>query len=330
MENSLPSTYRALAAKEDDKEARIVDLSLSKPGKNQLLVKISYAAINHSDVMIMNGLIRITNSSPYLVGREASGEVVALGEDLKRSFNVGDRVLIHTIGSFAEYTLVDSDLAIKLPEHISLEDAASAIINPATVVYMAELAEKGGHKAAINTAASSSLGRLLIKLLKEKGIKTINIVRQDKYIEDLKREGADYVLNSEAPDFEESFKEIAEKEQATISFDATNVFADRLIKNQPANSTCYIYGMLGGGEIFMGKNDIKENGKRVTFLVYLLWLDELQASGDTERVFKEILKYLPTIFKVPVQKVYSLDQMFEACEYFSTHSTQGRVLIKLN
>ena len=74
---------------------------------------------------------------------------------------------------------------------------------------MGHLVKKRGHKAAIHTAGSSALGRMFIRYFKEIGVKTINIVRRDGVIEELKNEGADYVLNSKAADFEEKLRDCA-------------------------------------------------------------------------------------------------------------------------
>jgi len=62
--------------------------------------------------------------------------------------------------------------------------------------------KKGGHKAVMNSAGGSALGKVLIRDLKEIGMKSIELVRKDEYIQDLKNFGADYVLDIKDKDFE--------------------------------------------------------------------------------------------------------------------------------
>jgi len=102
---------------------------------------------------------------------------------------------------------------------------------------MGVLADRGGHKAAIHTAGSSALGRMLIRYFKAKNITLINIVRKQEFVEELEKEGADYVLNSQAADFEERSKEIVQKENATLALDAIGGdFTNNILKAQPAGS----------------------------------------------------------------------------------------------
>jgi NADPH2:quinone reductase len=334
MNTSLPQTYRALISK-DDKQPHLEDIPLSKPGKNQVLVKMAFAPLNQTDLINIAGGYRITTNPPYPVGWEGSGTVAAIGEDLKVGFQVGDRVHVHSGGSLAQYCLSSSEDCAPIKGDLSFEEAASHCVNPSTVAYMGALVERGGHKAAVSTAASSALGKMLIRLLKQKGIKSINIVRQDKYFDELKKEGADYVLNSEASDFEEKLKEITAKEEATIAFDAINgdFTANKLLKNMPAGSICYVYGLLSEDHKWKvwdkNKHEL-EDGKAVTGLIISTYIEEFKDKGQLDKLWEEIHTPLKTIFKTETHKVYPLEEICEAVEYYKANASKGKILIKLN
>ncbi|RYZ81720.1 MAG: hypothetical protein EOP04_23445 [Proteobacteria bacterium] len=271
--------------------------------------------------MMSNRAYRIQSQPPYFVGLEGAGTVAAVGQDLKKAHKVGDRVHVHHIGGLREFVLIDSEEVRAVAEDLSLKEAACHIVNPATVAYMASLAVRGGHKAAINTAASSALGRMFIRYCKERGVKTINTVRQDKYIEELKKEGADYVLNSQAADFESKLKEIAEKEGATISFEAVGGDLTRkILGNQPEDSICYIYGGLEGEKIKdLGVGDFIFQGKTVTGF----WLGKYLRKNWNEfgEIQKELETHAKTIFKSHIQKVFKLTELEEALAYYKDNST---------
>ena len=331
MDSSLPQTYHMLTSG-DDKTPRLEQVPLPKPGKNQILVKMAFAPINQTDLINLGGGYRLSPNPPYPVGLEGSGTVVAVGEDLQAPHKVGDRVHVHSVGTLAQYCIANSEDCAPIKGDLSFEDAASHIINPCTVAYMAALAVRGGHKAAISTAASSALGKMLIRYFKQKGIKTINTVRQDKYIDGLKQEGADYVLNSEAPDFETKLKEIAEKEGATIAFDAINGdFTTKLVSNMPVNSTCYVYGMLSG-QVKWSLTETKklDDGKTISGLIYRSYIQEFKEKGELNKLWEEIHTPLKTIFKTETHKVYPLEEIKEAVEYYKANSSKGKLLIKLN
>lgn len=60
-----------------------------------------------------------------------------------------------------------------------------------------------------------------------------------------KEENAEYVLNTEDPNFEEDLKNLSAKLNATISFDAVGgPVCGRILKCMPNGSTAYVYGNL--------------------------------------------------------------------------------------
>ena len=325
---SLPETYQALVTTSPGQPPKVDTLPLPKPGENQILVKVAFAPINPSDIASMyGGYVQKLN----IIGLEGSGTVVALGQNLKVPFTVGQKVHLRGPGTMGQYILVDCFSAWPVQGDLSLENAAAHIVNPGTAVYMATLAQQGGHKAAIHTAGSSALGRMLIRYFKEKGIKLINIVRRDDFTQELKDEGADYVLNSTAPDFEAQLKEIAEKEQATIAFDAiAGDFTNKVITAQPAGSICYVYGGLGGRAV--NSISIMElfKGKKITGLYLTNYVTEQAKTGKIQEFFKEVHSRLGTTFKTSVQKVFKLEEIHEALAYYKENSSKGKILLQPN
>jgi len=328
---SLPETYKAIIGNEKG-EISVKGFPLPQPSKNQVLVKVEFAPLNPTDFMKINGFYgKPADYGTALHGSEGSGVVVAVGNSLKYPFQVGDRVHIWA-ESWGQYVLTESDnLSHILQRDLSFEDAASHWINPATVYYMGVLADRGGHKAAIHTAGSSALGRMLIKYFKSKDIKLINIVRKEEFVEELEREGADYVLNSQAPDFEERLKEIVEKENATLAFDAIGGdFTNKILKAQPAESEALVYGTLAG---FQVKNvDIQElfKGKRVGSLFMPTYAEQLKKKGEFEKFRDDVHNLLPTLLGSSVQKVFKIDDIKEAAAYWKENSSKGKILIKPN
>jgi len=329
---SLPETYKAIISDEKG-EPLSKEFPLPKPSTNQVLIQVAFAPINPTDLMKLKGFYgKPSDHASSLIGSEGSGTVVAVGDGLKIPHKVGDRVHI-TSGTWGQYLLIDSEKVYPILQvDLSLEDAASHFINPGTVYYMGALAERGGHKAAIHTVGASALGRMLIKFFKQKGIKLINIVRKEEQIEELKQIGADYVLNSQAPDFEVKLKELAEKESATIAFDAiAGDFTAKILTCQPPKSYCYAYGALSGSPILSGINRVElMKGKVVKVLFLPQFIREVTEKGQVREVMKEIHSLLPTIFKTNVQKVYDINDLKDAIEFYNKNSSKGKVLLKLN
>jgi len=325
---SLPETFQAVVLQASGEKPKISDVPLTQPGNNQVLVKIEYAVIHPADKMILDGSYPLVPNQSYRIGFEGFGIVVAVGEELKIALQVGDRVNFSGPGSWGQYILINPALCRKVADDVPAEEASCYFANQATIVCLAKMVQKGNHKAAIHTSGSSATGRMMIRYFKHKGIKLINVVRKDEYIAELEKEGADYVLNSQAPDFETRLKEIAAKESATISFEAVaGDLTRKIIANQPDDSTCYLYGALESNKLKdFGVADFIFQGKTLTGM----WLGKYFAKNLNElgEISKEVETHALTLFKCPLQKVFKLTEFEQALVLYENESSKGKILLR--
>jgi len=229
-------------------------------------------------------------------------------------------------GTWAEYALINSEDAIRVPAENTLEEAASSWVNPATAVLMIkDEVIKGGHKAVIHSAGASALGKMLIKELKEAGVKSINLVRREEYIQELKNLGADYVLNIKDKDFEEKLKKIANDESATICFEAVaGELTGKILNAMPPGSDLLMYGFLESGNIQISVGALF--AKKVVRAFYLY--DHMGGPEEKQELGNKIQKKLKTTLKTEVVKVYGFEEANEALEYYGKNASKGKVLLK--
>jgi len=181
---SLPETYKVIQP--DEKGQPILkEFPLEKPSTDQELVRVEFSALSLYDNRLLSLGTQSTDPNKRY-GLEGSGIVVAVGDNLKRPFKVGDRVHIGD-GSWSQYLLAKSeDVYPVLQKDIALEDVCAHFVNSATVHNMGTVTIKGGHRTVIVTAAGSILDRMAIRYFKLKGIKIICVVRRDEQIHELK------------------------------------------------------------------------------------------------------------------------------------------------
>ena len=139
---ALPATQKALVVPSQGAPAEIhTDVPVPKPSPTQLLVKVVYAAINPVDVFTTQfGLL--VESWPFVPGSEASGVVVKAGSQamspLGDHFKEGDivsgcvRLGAAGHGTFAEYSLLDAEVAMPEPNGLSLASAATIAVGSLT------------------------------------------------------------------------------------------------------------------------------------------------------------------------------------------------------
>lgn len=224
-------------------------IGVPQPTGKQVLIKVSLASINPSDVMFIQGLYgqpRVKGRPP---GFEGVGVVVAAGDDPLAQWFVGKRIAFATglsnWGAWAEYAIADAPACIPLIEGIRDEDAAAMIVNPLTAVAMFGIVREEGEKAFVMTAGASQLSKLIIGLARDEGFRPIVTVRRDDQIAPLKDAGTAHVLNHTAPDFTAQLKDVMRAEQPRIFLDAqTGPVAAAIFNAMGLRARWIVYGRL--------------------------------------------------------------------------------------
>jgi NADPH:quinone reductase-like Zn-dependent oxidoreductase len=260
---ALPAEMRALLLKDDGyaavpsgsvleaMEPYVAEgtIAVPSPGPSQILVKVSLASINPSDVMFLKGLYgqpRVQGRPP---GFEGVGIVAAAGPDPAAQALVGRRVAFATgvsnWGSWAEYAVADASAAIPLIDGVADADGAAMIVNPLTALAMFDIVREEGAKAFVLTAGASQLCKLIMGVAREEGFRPIAIVRRDDQIPLLEAAGAAHVLNAEAADFRGRLREVMKAEQPRVFLDAvTGPLASAIFDAMPRRGRWIVYGRL--------------------------------------------------------------------------------------
>src|SRR5262249_9031452 len=112
-------------------------------------------------------------------------------------------------GNWQEKTIVPAKQVVPVPDDIPDDQAATFFVNPATAFVMTRWV-LGVPRGAwlLQTAAGSALGRMVIRLGRLDGFRTINVVRRREQVEELKRLGADAVICTADESIEERVKQL--------------------------------------------------------------------------------------------------------------------------
>lgn len=180
----------------------VQDVPEPKPGPHDLLVKVKAAALNRADLSAAKGE---ANGQP--IGIEFAGEVVAAGS-AATDFAPGDRVMCHATGSHAEFALTDHRRALKVPDGMSYEQAATLPVGLNTLHNA--LVTAGRFKAGENVliqGASSGVGIVGLQMAKLLGAGFVVGTSTDPARRArLKEFGADLALDTKDADWPEQIR----------------------------------------------------------------------------------------------------------------------------
>jgi NADPH:quinone reductase len=187
---------------------QLAEVETPRPKPNEVLVKIAAAGVNFIDVYFREG--RYPSPLPFINGQEAAGTVVEAGSDVA-NVKVGDRVVYVSIpGSYAEYQAVPAERVVRIPEHLSEEDAAAAMLQGLTAHYLlhSTFQVKKGDTILVHAAAGGT-GLLLTQWAKYLGARVISTVGTEAKAELAREAGADEVILYSQEDFVAAVKRVA-------------------------------------------------------------------------------------------------------------------------
>jgi NADPH:quinone reductase len=184
------------------------DLEDPRPGAGQLLVDVEAVGVNFRDIYEREGIGGYSNETPFVAGAEGAGTVAEVGDGVT-DFAPGDRVAWAAAdGSYAERVLVPADGAVAVPDGVSTEIAAAAILQGMTAHYLAvDTYPVQSGDVVIVHAAAGGVGLLLTQIVKRRGGVVIATTSTPEKAELAKGAGADHVLGYD--DFCDAARELS-------------------------------------------------------------------------------------------------------------------------
>lgn len=221
------------------------------PAPGEVTVEMLVLNINPSDLLQIQGLYGTSRPPlPFIPGGEAVGRVAAVGEGVS-GLAVGDIVSPMILNCWVERVNLKAGLAMKLPADIDLAQAAMLKGNPATAEALLsdQVALQPGDWLMQN-AANSAVGTFLVRLAKQRGINTLNVVRRESAVTGVMEAGGTAVLADALDDpraFRKKVQEATGGAPVKLAIDAIGGAATGVVAGALADGgTIVNYGLLSG------------------------------------------------------------------------------------
>ena len=226
---------------------RLAELPVPVAGAGQVVIRLRMASVNPSDLHFIKGEYGQPRIKGAPAGFEGCGDVVQAGAGAEKLLGLRVAFVVSKGGSgaWAEYAMTDAATCIPLREDISDADGAAQIVNPLTAMAMVDLAAKDG-EAFVISAATSQLGKLMIGLARDQGLKAIALVRRAGALAGLEALGAAAVLDITAPDFADRFAKASRAMKPRVFLDAVaDQSAEQVFAAMPNGARWICYGNMG-------------------------------------------------------------------------------------
>jgi NADPH:quinone reductase len=336
MPPSLPGTMRALQLKAYDgkpESLTIAEIPVPRPGPGEVLVKVFASPVNPSDLMFVTGNYGFKKALPATPGFEGSGTVVEAGGGMMTQFMKGRRVACAAAdpkiagGMWAEYIVTSAQFCVPLSKRVDLEQGATMLVNPLTAWALVEKARRGRHRAIVQTAAASALGRMVIRLGHKFGLPVINVVRRAEQVELLRSMGAEYVLNSSDPGFDAELRKLCHQLDASISFEAVaGELSGRVLAAQPRDSRMLIYGGLCLKPAEIDPEALIFGEKHIEGFWLSAWLRHRNILSQL-RMARQVQGLLGSDLKTEIRARLPLEKAAGGLAQYAADMTAGKVLL---
>ncbi len=316
-----------------DEVLAVQDVPPPSPGRGEVRVRMLASPINPSDLLYVGGQYTVVPKLPATPGFEGVGVVESSGGGLLGRFLTGKRVVVmgSRTGNWAEHTVASARQCIPVPSDLTDEQAATFFINPATALAITRhVLNVPPGEWLLQTAAGSALGKMVIRLGREHGFRTLNVVRRREQVEELRKLGADHVLCDADGSLPEQVRKVAPDGVRYAMDPVGGGTGAQVVRCLAAGGRLIVYGSLSGGPIALDPRAVIGGGLRVEGF----WLGHWAKSRSLPqklRLVRQIRRLIRAgVLTTEVAATYPLEQVAEAIRRAAAPAKGGKVLLSVS
>ncbi|RJF98640.1 zinc-binding dehydrogenase [Noviherbaspirillum saxi] len=311
-------------------EVVVTEVARPQPGKGQVLVQVKASALNRIDLVMAKGAAHGSAGGQGVpLGVEWAGEIVELGQDAG-GWRVGDRVMGAGIGGFADFTLGYAPLMYSIPQDMSYEQAAALPVGLQTMHDA--IATNGAFKAGqsiLVQGASSGVGLSGLQIAKALGAGLVigSSTSADRRAR-LKDFGADVVVDTRASDWVKQVLDVTEGNGVDLLVD---MVAGPYVNGGLA-ATRIGGRMVNVGRIAGESGDFNfdlHSMRRINYVgVSFRTRSPVEVVEVVTRARRDLEPFISKgELRMPIDKVYRLDEISQALEHMATNSHFGKIVL---
>ena len=300
-----------------------------QPG--QVLIEVLAAPINPSDLLTLTGEYGLLPPLPAVGGNEGVGRIAALGPGVE-ALRIGQRVLLPIGGgSWTTHRVAPAQGLVALPGEGDPKQLAMITINPPTAsLLLSEFAELHAGDWVIQNAANSAVGGYLVQIARQRGLRTINVVRRESAVEAVRALGGDGVL-VDGEDLARRARAAAQDAPIRLGIDAVG-----------GTATQRIAEALGEGGVVVNYGAMSREPCQISPAAFVFrdvslrgfWLSRWFQQASPQRraqVFGEIAHAVAAgALSARIQATFGLDRIKDAVAAAAAGEREGKILLLPN
>ncbi|XP_071818529.1 quinone oxidoreductase PIG3-like isoform X2 [Apostichopus japonicus] len=294
-----------------------------EPKDREIVIEVFNSAVNRLDILQRKGALPVPKGASPIIGLEVSGRVHKLGPKCSDKWKEDDRVMaLVNGGGYAEYTTVDEDHVMAIPDHMTFTEAAAV---PEVWLTAYQL---------LHLIGGSGVGTAAVQLVVSAGAHAIVTAGSQEKIDKALSLGATAGVNYKVEEFHEKVAELTEGKGVNIILDCVgSSYWSKNLEALAMDGRWVLYGLLGGPNVkgnFLGGLLRKRATLSATTL--RTRTDQYKAhliEEFTANALPLFGRSEQSQLKVVVDKVFPLASIQEAHQYVEGSKNIGKVVLEI-
>jgi len=304
------------------------------PSPGQALVRNGAAGVNFIDIHQREGRYPLP-ALPVTLGMEGAGRVEAIGDGVT-AVQPGDRVSYvmgghgAVPGAYADFTLVDADALIHVPDEIDDATAAAMTLKGLTAHYLAKSSYpiRAGQTILVH-AAAGGVGLLLTQMAKLAGARVIGTVGSEAKAELAREHGCDHVVLYGREDVAARVRALTGGEGVPVVYDAVGKDTfEASLSSLAIRGTLVCYGTASGPIPPFNLFELNPRGSLYVTSAGLAWYTRSRAEL-LERASDLVGMVATGAVKAPIRQAWPLEDAAAAHQALENRQTQGMTVLTL-
>ncbi|MCZ6559013.1 MAG: NAD(P)H-quinone oxidoreductase [SAR324 cluster bacterium] len=303
-----------------------------EPGPGQLLVKVRATALNRADTMQRKGMYPPPKGESEILGLELAGEVEAWGDGVE-GFSKGQGVFgLVGGGGYAQYALIDKDMAMPIPDGWSFAEAAAVpevYFTANETVFVLGNLQPG--EAVLIHAGGSGVGTAAIQMAHHIGAKVYFTAGSQDKIERATALGADAGINYKTHDFAEEINRLTGGEGVDVVEDFLGAsYLSRNLSVLRPGGRLILVALMGGAKCEVDLSTVMRN--RLQVFGSVMRSRSLEDKRAITARFQQ--RWLPPLIegkiKPVIDSVFPLEEVVAAHEAMEANKNFGKIILSVD
>ncbi|WP_335957173.1 zinc-binding dehydrogenase [Acinetobacter bereziniae] len=300
-----------------------------EPKAGEVRIKMILSPIHNHDVWTVRGNYGYKPTLPAIGGSEGVGVIDALGEGVEQ-LSLGQRVAVAAVhGSWAEYFIAPAHGVVPLVDTIDDETAAQLIGMPISALMLLDFIDLQKDHWLIQNTANGAVGKTVAMIAQARGQKVIHLVRRREAIAEMNALGIENVVATDQADWKQQVKAIHADQPLMAGVDSIGGKASgEMLALLSENSVLVSFGSMTGELMQISSGDLIFKQA----VVKGFWASVVNKQLSKERKKALIVELLTLAAQkklvLPVEGIFSFDQIKQAAAKATQGARQGKVLLK--